>query len=195
MHAYDNPSHLIFDINGNAFISEDQGGNIFRLTENGSSSTWVSGFHSGDDDPWGMTFAPTGFIGSNVSEGDILVTDRGYLGPDEVWAFSPETAEGERLVRTHSGDPNFFDLAGVSASIVMLADANDPDHIYEMSPEGALSPISLSLAVNSPYSIVYDSWEDCLYLSGNGPPAIYRVDPSTGAVDLVADGFSGFYMF
>ena len=85
--TYSNPASLIFDADGNAFISEDYSGNIHRYDTAGVSTVWVSGFHDRDDDPWGMPIAPQGFNGL-VSAGDVLVSDRGYSGPDEIWAFS-----------------------------------------------------------------------------------------------------------
>ena len=61
--------------------------------------------------PHSYGFAPPGFNGTNVSEGDILVADRGYSGADEIWAFSPDTAEGELRVMPDPGSVDIFVLA------------------------------------------------------------------------------------
>ena len=50
------PSALLITANGDLFWSEDHGGNIYRVAyKTTTKQTWVSGFHSGDDDPVGMS--------------------------------------------------------------------------------------------------------------------------------------------
>lgn len=187
--AYDRPAHLIFDKNGNAFISEDYGGGVYRKEYNGASSLWVSGFHSGDDDPFGMTFAPLGFNGPSVSEGDILVSDRGSGGADQIWSFSPYMPEGELLVMPDPGVVDYFDLAADPNGKVYVCDALNANNLYTLEPNGILTPLPLSTSISNINSIVYDSVGKEIYVVGNNSKAVYCVDPSSGNVTLVADGF------
>ena len=194
LHSYENPAHVIFDVDGDAYISEDYDGYVYRLEWGGASTLWVSGFHSGDDDPYGMTFAPPGFNGPNVTEGDIIVTDRGYSGPDEIWAFSPEVAEGETHVLPDPGNTEFFDIASTPDGTVYVCDELEPDSLFVLHPEGTLSAFALSAPVSGGIvSIVYDEEGEKLYVADRDDKAIWRVDPLTGDVTLVADGFDAFH--
>lgn len=190
--SYDRAAHLIFDKSGNGFVSEDYGGSIYRKEYDGTSSLWVSGFHSGDDDPFGMIFAPIGFNGSGVSEGDILVSDRGNAGADQIWSFSPETPEGESLVMPDPGNVDFFDLAAEPNGIVYVCDSLNANNLYTLDSDGILTSLPLSTSISNIVSIVYDSVEEDIYIASNDTKAVYRVDPSTGNVTLVIDGFINF---
>lgn len=191
--AYDNPAHLIFDRNGNAFISEDYGGNVYRKEYKGPSSVWVSGWHTGDDDPYGMAFAPIGFNGATVRQGDILVTDRGAGGPDQVWSFSSQLPENEQLVMPDPGEVDFWDIAADPDGSVFLCDSLVSDHLSMLDPEGTLTSLPLSVSIPNLQSIVYDSGQEQLYIAGGNSKAVYRVNPLSGDVTLVADGFMGFH--
>lgn len=188
--AFDRPAHLIFAGDGDAFVSENIAGDIHRLEWGGNDSTWVSGFHSGDDDPYGLAFAPPGFNGPNVGEGDILVTDFGYNGPDEIWAFSPDSAEGERQVMPDQGETDHVDLASSASGAVYVCDALDPDHLYTLSPDGTLLSFALSTPVGEMVSLVHDDIDGYLYVAGTLTESVFRVDPASGTVVLVADGFA-----
>ena len=58
LQAYDRPAGIAFDTDGDGYISEDYSGNVYRFVGADTSMVWVSGFHSGDDDPFGMALAP-----------------------------------------------------------------------------------------------------------------------------------------
>jgi hypothetical protein len=188
--AYDRPAHLIFDSDGDAFVSENYGGNIFRLEWGGSSSIWVSGLHSGDDDPFGFTVAPTAFDGPAVSAGDLLVSDYGYGGPAEIWAFSPDVDEGELYLTSTTG-MTVYDLAGGASGVVYGADYENGDSLLVIAPDGSITFLALSQNIGAPLSVVYDLKSDNLFVATDlGTTfAVYRVDQATGTVGLVADGF------
>ncbi len=190
--TYANPADLVFAPNGDAFISEDYSGNVFRKAWGGASSVWVSGLHSGDDDPFGMVIAPPGFDGANVNPGDILVSDRGNLNADEIWSFSPSVAEGELLVMSDPGDIDFFDLCAAGYDTVYIADALDGDHIRFLRDDGTLGGFILNPSLGSPYSIVYDSLMDVLFVADASTESVHRVNPHTGNWTRVADGFNVF---
>jgi hypothetical protein len=188
--TYDRPAHLIFDSDGDAFVSENYGGEIFRLESGGSSSLWVSGFHSGDDDPFGLTLAPTGFDGTAVSAGDLLVTDYGYAGAKEIWVFSPDVVEGERYLASTTGR-TVYDVAGGAFGVVYGADYDDGNNLLVITPDGTVTPLALTQNIGAPLSVVFDpKGEDLFVATDLGTTfAVYRVDPATGVVSLVADGF------
>ncbi len=190
--TYSDPADLVFAPNGDAFISEDYSGNIYRKAWGGASSVWVAGFHFGDDDPYGMTFAPPGFDGANVNPGDILVSDRGNGSADEIWSFSPSVAEGELLVMSDPGEIDFFDLCAAGYDTVYIADALDGNHIRLLRDDGALGGFALDPPLAMPCSVVYDSLMDVLFVADASTKSIHRVNPHTGAWTLVADGFSAF---
>ena len=147
--------------------------------------------HSGDDDPYGFTVAPPGFEGPAVSAGDFLVTDWGYSGPDEIWVFSPDVAEGELyLTSTTGGD--VFDLAAGATGVVYGADNLDGDNLLVIAPDGTVSNLLMSQNVGAPLSVVYDPGADHLYVASHLATgyAVFRVEPSDGTVTLVADGFA-----
>ena len=193
LHSYDRPADAMFDSNGNAFISEDYDGEIYRLTPAGASTLWVAGFHSGDDDPWGMTVAPPGFTGPNVTEGDIIVSDRGNSGADEVWTFSPEIPEGELQLMPDPGVVDYFDLAAAPDTVVYMMDALDGTTICMLGPLGgfALGPgFQPYQDLGSVLSIVYDTEFDEIYVASNDSACIYRILPDVWDVAKLADGFS-----
>ena len=187
--AYSNPAHLIFAPNGDAFVSLDYDGYIYRVAWEGGSSLWVSGFHSGDDDPYGLTIAPPMFDGPNVNPGDILVTDRGYGGADEIWSFSPSVAEGELLFMPDPGEIDYFDLAADDSATVYACDMLDPNRIIILNKEGARSFLAIDPPIAGMGSIVYDSVADAIYVASYSAQTVHRVNPSTGATTLVASGF------
>lgn len=191
LQAYTNPTGLLHDAAGNAYVSEDASGIVYRRTPAGVSSAWVTGFHAGDDDPAGMCFAPEGFAGPNVSPGDVLVTDWGFSGPDEIWSFSTAAAENEKLVVPDPGEVDVMDLAAGPAGRVWFADALDPDSLFSFGPTGVVTGIRLASPVPDMVSIAWDpvpgtGW---LYVLSRSGGALHRVNPLTGAVQKVADGF------
>ncbi|MEJ2720730.1 MAG: FlgD immunoglobulin-like domain containing protein [bacterium] len=190
LQAYDRPSFILFDTDGDAFISEVYSGYVYRLAWGGGSSLWVSGFHSGDDDPLGMAFAPPGFNGPNVSEGDILIVDVGSSGPDDIWSFSPDTPENERLVLPDPGEVDLYDITSSSDGEVFVCDRLEPDSLFRLTADGALQGFALSEPVTDMRAIVYDDAADLLYVADRGNMSVKRVDPSTGEVSAAVSGFT-----
>ncbi|HYW68342.1 MAG TPA: FlgD immunoglobulin-like domain containing protein, partial [bacterium] len=190
LHAYDRPADALFDGDGNAFISEDYDGEVYRLTPAGASTLWVSGFHGGDDDPWGMEIAPQGFNGPNVTEGDIIVTDRGNGGADEIWTFSPLVPQGELLLMPDPGSVDYFDLAAGPDSAVYMMDALDGTTLQNVSHGGIRTVIPLFRDLGEVVSIVYDTEFDEIYVASRDSACIYRILLDLWDVAKLADGFS-----
>jgi hypothetical protein len=192
LQAYELPEHLIVDASGNVYVCEDNSGNIYRRTPGGTSSVWVAGFHSGDDDPSGMCFAPAGYSGPNVDPGDVLVTDRGYSGPDEIWSFKTSVAEGERQVMPDPGNVDIFDLSTGPAGSVWFADAFDGTSLWSLAPTGTRTALPLSQTVLGMVSLVFDDVTGRFYVAATDSQRLCRIDPVSGEVVTVARGFAGF---
>lgn len=192
LQAYELPTHVLFDAAGNAYVAEDNSGNVYRRTPAGVSSLWVSGFHAGDDDPSGMCIAPPGFSGTNVSPGDVLVTDWGYSGPDEIWAFSTAIAEGERQVMADPGEVDIHDVSVGPANSVWFADALDGTSLWQLAPNGTRTALPLSSEVPGIVSLAYDGTTNRFYAAATDEQRLVRIDPATGDVVDVAVGFTGF---
>lgn len=188
LQAYESPSDVLFTATGDAFISEDTSGIVYRRTAAGVSSAWVSGFHTGDDDPAGLCIAPPGFDGPQVDPGDILVTDWGYSGPDEVWAFSPLVAEGERQVMADPGTVDFQDIAA-GDGVAYLCDALNGAALSVLAPDGVLVPLALGTPLSGIVSVVADTALGRLYVAETATQTVRAIDMASGAVSLLADGF------
>jgi hypothetical protein len=194
MQAYDRPTHLIFEEDGDGYISEIYDGVINRLEWLGSSSVWISGFHAGEPDPCGMAFAPPGFTTWNAYPGDIFVADKGSGSNalDAIFSFSPDSVESERLVlHVTSGDVDWVDIATGRIDTVFFCSSNTSTGLYLLATD-TIGSIYMNLPVDGIVSIVYDSIEDDIYIAGSANNTIYRVEPSTGDVTAVASGFSNF---
>ncbi len=178
---------------GNIFASEGNIGEIYR-TEFGSSgrTTWVSVFHSGDDDPIGMAFAHVLYRGTVIPPGDGLVVDRGAGGPDEVWRFSPFVAGGETAVHTDNGtlvDANDITVGLQDIHLVDDKDAGD-GVIYRLNAGGALTAMSTTTPLPAPEGIATDPLTGDLFVVDIVDDKVYRVNPSTGAVSDALPGFA-----
>jgi hypothetical protein len=191
LEAFSDPAHLVFDATGHAFVSEDYGGDVYRWSRLGGKETWVSGFHGGDDDPFGMTFAPLGFQGLDVAPGEVLVADRGASGPDQVWVFSADVPEGERLLVPDPGEVDWFHLAADPIhGRVWLCDALDGTALSTVAPNGTLGSLALNPPLAEPVALGYDAATDELYALDKARGQVVRIDPTSGATTLVLEGFA-----
>jgi hypothetical protein len=183
---------LIDHDDGDAFFSEDYGGGIFRVAfgELGDA-TWVSGWHSGDDDPVGMAIAPATYAGSVLSPGEALVTDRGHNGLDEIWRWSPDIAEGETAA--HADDGTLVDALDVAIddTTVWIVDGGlgADGAIYQLAADGTLTPLPTTSVLADPVGIAIDPLTGDLLVYEGGGLRVVRIDPASGAVSDVITGF------
>lgn len=175
-------------VSGAIFHAESTGGNVYR-TEFGSSGrvTWVSGFHSGDDDPAGMSIAPLAYRGRVIPAGSALVADFGFSGPDEIWRWSPSVAEGETALHTDNGTlVDAYDLAiGLDRIHIVDTGGGANGTIYEVGVGGTLAPLATSVPLPEPFAICVDPVDQSLVIAEASTGRILRVDPTTGAVSEV----------
>ncbi|HMV67701.1 MAG TPA: hypothetical protein PKA64_12705 [Myxococcota bacterium] len=173
---------------GAVFWSEDFDGIIYRYKD-GVKTAWVTGFHTGDDDPAGMAIVPPGWTGAGASVGDVIVVDRGNGGPDEVWRFSYTTAEGEVLIRPdHAAFVDPVDVA-VSRTAIWIADVADAANGVLFHLDAAMEPIPLvtSLALPTPQGIAVDPISQDLFVHDATLRQVIRVNPTTGASTVLID--------
>jgi len=176
---------------GDIFHSDSYGGVIYR-TQLGQAGrqTWVSGFHSGDDDPMGLAIAPADYTGDVLAPGEALTPDGGYTGPDEVWRWSPAVAEGEVLLHVDDGTlVEAVDVA-IGQTTVHLVDRAEtsPGVIYAFGAGGTLTPLATSQALADPVGIAVDPWTGDLLVLDEASGRVVRVDPASGEVSDVITG-------
>ena len=129
-----------------------------------------------------MAFAPSDYSGSVISPGEALVVDRGFNGPDDIWRFSPDLAEGEFRLHADNGtliDP--FDIT-IGRSEIYVADTGG---IYRVDTGGALVKLITSEPLAGPIGIATDPiTQELLVLTGGGARLV-RINPATGNVGEV----------
>lgn len=184
------PAALEIDpTDGDFFVSEHYGGRIYRTAFGGAGrETWVDGLHAGDDDPVGMAIAPLTYGGSVIAPGDAVVVDWGNSGPDDVWAWSPSTAEGEVVV--HDDDGTLVEAMDVVISDTNVWVIDHVGNIYDLAADGTLTALTTSEPITSPMGITIDvETGDLIVMDYNGGAGrIVRVDPVTGSVSDVVTG-------
>lgn len=184
----DRPASVVLDpATGDAFFSEDYGGSIHRVAAGGTTrQVWVSGFHSGDDDPWGMAIAPPGHLSGVLLPGQALVCDRGYNGPRQVWQWSPTVAENERLVVPDNGTMvNPMDVAIGTGSVWVVDGLPAPGRVLEVLVGGRLRLLNASPPLPLVAGVAVDPLNEHLLLRGHN--TVHRLDPATLAHTLVLD--------
>jgi hypothetical protein len=190
----DRPASVFIDPrDGDIFHAEDYGGSIF-YTPYGSTGriTWVSGFHSGDDDPIGMAIVPENYKGKGLIPGQVIVADRGYTGPDEIWVFSADSAENEWPLHTDNGTLiNPVDVA-ITDSTVYVVDEGEgqPGRIFEVDSAGVLTQLILNDTLTSPIGLTYEPVSGNLYVLDH-QGKVLEVNPHNGDVTEIMTGFQG----
>jgi hypothetical protein len=178
---------------GSVFQSEDYGGVVYRTAAGTTGrQNWVSGFHDGDDDPVGMAIAPADHVGDVLAPGQALVVDRGNSGPDEIWIWSPDTAEGEVLLHADVGIlVDAVDVA-IDAAEIHVADSGlaADGVVWRVGPGGALTALVTSEPIADPAGIAVDPWNGDLLVLDHGADRLVRVDRATGQLDEVIVGFA-----
>lgn len=178
---------------GAIFHADSLAGIIYR-TEFGATgrTTWVSGFHSGDDDPAGMSIAPPDYRGGVIPPGSALVADFGFNGPDEIWRWSPAVAQGEVALHTDNGTlVDAYDIA-IGRDGIWIVDTGGAANgtIFEVGAVGTLTPLPTSEPLPEPTSIAIDPRGGALLVTESSTGRVLRVDPATGAVSEVITGIA-----
>lgn len=184
----DRPACVVVDpFSGDVFYSEDYGGSVYRVPAGTTTSQiWVSGFHSGDDDPWGMAFAPGNYQGIVLAPGQALVCDRGVNGPRQVWQWSPALAQNERLVMPDNGTlANPMDVAIGTDSVWVVDALPPPGRVFELQAGGVTRLLNASPPLPSVGGVATDPSNQQLLVRGAN--TVHRLDPVTQVATLVLD--------
>ena len=177
---------------GDLFASEHVHGRIIKVPYKGSGRTyWASGFHSGTDNPVGMSIAPPGYTGSLLKPGEALVADSGSKGVDEVWMWDPAKANNIKVV--HKDNGTLYDAVDVAIgkNEVYVLDTRGTKAagiIFKMGAGGALTALTLSKPIMKPMGMTLDPTNGDLLVTDRATSKVLRVKPSSG---VVSDVFSG----
>ncbi len=187
---------------GAAFRADDYGGRVRRLAPDPGAdwTTWVSGFAGGDDDPVGMTFAPADHAGPWLAPGDGVVVDRGFNGPEGLWRFSADAAEGETAIL--GDDPAFddpVDVAVTTDEIFIVDRFGGPDdtgvlwRVADDAGSPGLAVVAVDPPLGRPEAVVADPADGTLLVLDAAPldggdARVLRVDPGAGTSAVVLDG-------
>ncbi len=168
---------------GSAFVPEVNGGVLFRWTDLGGKQTWVTGWHSGDDDPAAVAFQPAGYTGTALAPGEAVMVDPGYNGADEVWIFSTLAPEGERVLHADNGTLVQAQDIAISADTIWLVDDRGAadGRIYSVDAAGALTELVTDQILPNPTGIAIDPLDSSLLVLDNQLEALFRVDPADGS--------------
>ena len=189
-----NVAGVVVDKGGDAFFSEDYGGVIYKVTyQKSGRSTWVSGFHAGDDDPVGMAIAPSNHVGPLLKPGEALVVDRGNSGPDEIWSWSPAKVGIASLVHKDNGtlvDP--VDVV-IGSGLIYVVDTrgSSAGRIYTVGSGGSLAILSTTgKTLANPMGATLDPKNGDLLVVDRTGGKVVRVDDSTSVVTDVITGMT-----
>tara|TARA_R110002073_G_scaffold118918_1_gene258645 strand:+ start:540499 stop:541605 length:1107 start_codon:yes stop_codon:yes gene_type:complete len=173
------------------FFSEDFPGRIYRVDIDNmsgavSSQLWVSGFHSGDDDPVGIGLVPMNYSGGLFSPGTMVSTDRGFNGPNGIWSWSPVVAEGEVL--THNDDSMLVDPVDIAVNSQLIMIADSTNGVQVLNDDNSISNlITNGVVFADAQGVVFDTRSDDLFVLDVDLDAIYRVDVDSGNTTLIVD--------
>ena len=157
----DRAGGLAFDPDdGDMFIAEDYDGVIKRAAYGETTaSVWVTTFDSGDDDVAGLAIIPSTYTGGVVAPGSALATDRGSGSADEIWAWSPDTSDGEtELINDFTGLDDPFDIA-VNDSRIIIVDGGTTGQLFELEKDNStwtLSEITTTTPLAAAEAAVFD---------------------------------------
>ncbi|MBN1436047.1 MAG: PEP-CTERM sorting domain-containing protein [Sedimentisphaerales bacterium] len=191
---------LTFDPDdGDMFLAEDYCGDIFRVEFGQTTrSTWVSDYDGGESDIAGLATVPSTYTGGLVAPGSALATDRGSGNPDELWAWSPDTAEGEtKLISDFTALNDPFDVA-VNDNHIIVIDGGATGQLFELkkypSDQLYLEEIATQTPLHNAEAAVFDPITGDLLmtvydsLDGNPSGSVLRINLNTGIVSTIISG-------
>lgn len=144
----------------NLFISDDAGGNIYKVTPDGKQTTFVS-----FTDPYGLAFNCCGklLVGRNLG-GSGLVVEMGTDGAQALYATDPEAPIGG--------------MALDSMGNLYMANAL-ANNVIKITPSGSANTFLSGL--NAPTGLAFDSLGN-LFESDGGSGNIYEFTNSNGTL-------------
>jgi DNA-binding beta-propeller fold protein YncE len=161
-------------------------GEIYRtgFGETGRT-TWVSGFHSGDDDPIGMCIAPAGYTGLHVAPGEALVADEGNNGPREIWRWSPDVVQLQSVV--HAEDGTLQKPVDVAIGLGEIYVADQTTGVWRVEADTSTSLLAPLAGVRA---VAVDPLSQDVLALDQVNEVLVRIDPATGTPTTVLSGLS-----
>ncbi|MCB9672013.1 MAG: hypothetical protein H6734_21230, partial [Alphaproteobacteria bacterium] len=189
----DRPAGLAVDASGTVYWSEDYGGTVRRRDATGTT-TWLSGFATGDDDPTGLAFPAPGRDGGLAADAGVVV-DRGASGtPDGMFLFDTTNAASETLVAGNASA--LVDAVDVclTTTDVVVADNTLGDRLLVWDRAADFTPLSLAPTLTGVQGVDLDPLDGTLLAVDVGLGELHRIDPATGITTPVLTGYaaSGF---
>lgn len=179
--------------NGDLYMAEDYAGNIKRIAFGTTgTTTWVSGFDGGDDDPVGIAFVPLTYPGTLLTPGGMVSTDRGHGSAQEIWAWDTAAAQEEvQLFDTASELVDPVDITVRGDGVIAIADSGNG--VLMFNDDATVTPLVSTPAFVDVDAVVFDGRSDDLFVLDIGAHSVLRVDVDTGvATDVINDiPFSG----
>lgn len=195
----DRPSGLVVDHDdGDVFVSEVYSGRVYRVGFGETTRTqWVSGFHSGDDDPNDLAIAPNDYTGPLLQPGEAVVVDGGYNSnaQEDVYGWSPDTPQGEFLVHDDDGTLRVPYGVAVTRSAIYIPDRRPDDTgvLYRVEADGSLTEVVTQTTLPRSGEMTVDPVNQDLILAGGPTELVVRIDPETGSVSNVVSGVPSAY--
>ncbi|TNF32467.1 MAG: hypothetical protein EP329_10105, partial [Deltaproteobacteria bacterium] len=180
---------------GDIFYAEIASGDIFRLSAGTLTKTaWITDFHTGDDDPVGLTVVPAGYTGPLVVPGELVTTDVGLNtgNVEEIYAFSPNTPSSLRTLHTDNGTLGNPSDVIITRTAVYVTDQTR-DTLYRLAADGSVVAQTITPPIDGPVGGAWDPIGDTLLVATQVDGRVVRLTPSgTNAwtSTTVATGFS-----
>jgi hypothetical protein len=129
----------------------------------------------------GITPVPASYTGTLLTPGMMVSTDRGFNGPNEVWTFSPMSAQDEILVRDDNGTlSDTVDIA-VKGSVIAMADRTGG--IKLLADDASVSTLTTTgVTFTEAQGVVFDTRSMDMLVIDADLDAAYRVSPSGEAM-------------
>jgi sugar lactone lactonase YvrE len=171
--GFESPAGLAFDASGNLYASDAQypnfgAGAIYKITPNGTISTFASGIN-----PYGLAFDTSG----NLYAGDAFT--------NEIYKFTPSGVKTIFATGVYALMLAFDKNGNLFVADPLPNGSSGPGVIDEFSPSGARSTFASGL--DYPLGLAFDSTGDLFVSSQDGGGTIYKFDPS-GASTIFAAG-------
>lgn len=203
--AFESPSGIAFDPNGDLYVVEDYDGFLAKVVtpRTGppfSTSVIVGkqlfGTANTDDDPIAITAVPAGFGGSLVSAGDMVFPDRGYNNNNSqnaIYAYTPGEAVGEFFNRLFATNDQLKGIVG-TADLNDITFSTDGTTLFGITSTGKVIKVdntgtTTQLAITGATFTLLQALgtnpaDGRLWIADDTSDQVWSVDPATGEARL-----------
>lgn len=198
--AFESPSGIAFDANGDLYVVEDFDGFLAKVATPRTGAPYVSsvivdknrfGTGTSDDDPIAITLVPAGFDGPVVDPGDMVFVDRGYNNNNNrnaVYRYRPGQEIGEfhndllstfeQLAAYETTDFNDISFALDGSFLYGVTSAGK---VLKIAPDGTASDLAVTgVTFGALQAIGTNPADGRLWIADDTADAVWSVDPATG---------------